>query len=126
MAIAGIVLDVNKWLDYPKLGTLMYLAMGWVSLFAAKPLLSTGTWFALAYEWWFALHHRGYFLHGREIEVQPFHLAFVCCWRYQLSFFRGFVVCCRVNFRDRLLVVGGCFAHLPRIKKPKQIIDLGA
>ena len=38
LAIAGIVLDTNKWLGYPKLNTFMYLAMGWIILIAIKPM----------------------------------------------------------------------------------------
>lgn len=40
LAIAGIILDANKWFGYPKLGTLVYLGMGWISLIAIKPLLT--------------------------------------------------------------------------------------
>lgn len=40
LAIVGIVLDANKWLGYPKLSTLMYLAMGWISVIAIKPFFA--------------------------------------------------------------------------------------
>jgi len=38
LALAGIVLHTKQWLGYPKLSTFMYLAMGWISLLAIKPL----------------------------------------------------------------------------------------
>ncbi len=82
-ALAGVVIRSIYLNRFKKFMVALYLVMGWMFVFAAKPMFRSYAGFKYgfsAYRWYF-LFRWGNFLYEPKNEIQSWNLAFICAGR---------------------------------------------
>ena len=97
LAIVGVVFKSFAVDRFEIASVVVYLGMGWLIVFAMRPLLHALTWHGL---FWIGLGgavlHRGNFLlRSRPPVVLPCLLALICAGGKHLSLLRRAVLCCQ-------------------------------